>query len=69
MNKGIKSVLIIIGVCLIGYGIYTMVVPETIISIGSLDVKAKDNNNTSSFITIGLGLLALFIGLIGSRKS
>lgn len=69
MNKSIKSILIIVGVVLLGYGIYTLVVPETIISIGSLDVKAKDNNNNSSYITIGLGLLALFIGLMGSRKS
>lgn len=68
MNKSIKSILMIVGVVLIGYGIYTIVVPETILSIGSLDVKAKDNNN-SSYITIGLGLLALFIGLMGSRKS
>jgi hypothetical protein len=68
MNKSIKTILIIAGVCLLGYGIYTLVVPQTIISIGSLDVKAKDNNNTS-YITIGLGLLALFIGLRGSSKS
>ena len=68
MNKSIKSILMIVGVVLIGYGIYTIVVPETILSIGSLDVKAKENNN-SSYITIGLGLLALFIGLMGSRKS
>jgi len=69
MNKSIKSILIIVGVILLGYGIYTLVVPETILSIGSLDVKAQDNNHNSSYITIGLGLLALFIGLMGSRKS
>jgi hypothetical protein len=68
MNKSIKTILIIAGVCLLWYGIYTLVVPQTIISICSLDVKAKDNNNTS-YITIGLGLLALFIGLRGSSKS
>jgi len=69
MNKTIKSILIIAGVVLLGYGIYTLVEPQTIISIGSLDVKAKDNNNNSSYITIGLGILSLFIGLAGSRKS
>lgn len=67
MNKSIKSILIIVGVVLLGYGIYTLVVPETIFSIGSLDIKSQDSNN-NSYITIGLGLLALFIGLIGSRK-
>ncbi|MGB5666652.1 MAG: hypothetical protein WBM53_07380 [Maribacter sp.] len=68
MNKTIKLILIFVGVLLLGYGIYTLVVPETILSIGSLDVKAKDNNN-NSYITIGLGLVALLIGIIGSRKS
>ena len=68
MNKTIKSILLIVGVVLLGYGIYTLVVPETILSIGSLDVKAKDSNN-NSYITIGLGLLSLLIGLLGSRKS
>jgi LPXTG-motif cell wall-anchored protein len=60
--------LILVGLVLLGYGIYTLFVPETIFSIGSLDVKAQDNNN-NSYITIGLGLLALLIGLLGSRKS
>lgn len=67
MNKAIKSILIIVGLALLGYGIYTLIVPETIFSIGSLDVKAQDNNN-NSYITIGLGLLALLIGLMGNRK-
>lgn len=68
MNKSIKTILIIIGVVLIGYGIYTLVVPETILSIGSLDVKAKDNSN-DSYISIGLGLAALLISFLGGRKS
>lgn len=67
MNKSIKLILMIVGLALLGYGIYTLIVPETIFSIGSLDVKAQDNNN-NSYITIGLGLLALLIGLMGNRK-
>lgn len=68
MNKSIKSILMIVGVVLIGYGIYTIVVPETILSIGSLDVKAKDTNN-NSYIMIGLGLATLLLSFIGGRKS
>ena len=67
MNKSIKTVLIVIGACLLAYGIYTLVVPETIMSIGSLDVKAKNNDN--SFITIGLGLAVLLITYMVGRKS
>lgn len=69
MNKSIKSILMIVGIVLIGYGIYTIVVPETILSIGSLDVKAKDTNNNNSYIMIGLGIAALLFSFIGGRKS
>jgi len=68
MKKSIKTILMIIGVCLLVYGIYTLVVPETVLSIGSLDVKAKDNSN-DSYITIGLGLAALLISFYGRHKS
>jgi hypothetical protein len=59
--------LAIAGIVLLGYGIYTLTVPETVVSIGALEVKAKDNN--SAYITIGLGLIALLFGVIGGRKS
>lgn len=67
MNKGIKSILIIVGIALLGYGIYTMIIPETQISIGDLDlVEAQDNTN--AYITIGLGLVALLFSFFGSKK-
>lgn len=67
MNKTIKTVLLIVGIALTAYGIYTMVVPETQISIGELDiVKAQDNTN--SYITIALGLVAIGISLIKGEK-
>ncbi|SHJ69461.1 hypothetical protein SAMN04487911_1316 [Arenibacter nanhaiticus] len=62
MNKTIKMILVIAGTVLLGYGIYTFIVPETVVSIGSLDlIKAQDNNN--AYIAIGLGLVILFLGL------
>jgi len=68
MNKSVKIILMLAGACLLVYGIYTLVEPETVFSIGSLDVKAKDNNN-DSYIAIGLGLVALLISFFGGRKS
>ena len=53
---------------LLGYGIYTMIIPETQISIGDLDL-VEAQNNTDAYITIGLGLVALLISFLGSRKS
>lgn len=67
MNKTIKVILLFIGVILLVYGIYTLVIPETEISIGDLDlVKVQDNTN--SYITIGLGLLAVVLSLMKGKN-
>tara|TARA_R110002050_G_scaffold239974_1_gene376178 strand:- start:9440 stop:9652 length:213 start_codon:yes stop_codon:yes gene_type:complete len=66
MNKIIKTILTIVGVGLLAYGIYTMIVPETVLSIGDLDVgKVQDNDN--SYIIIGLGLSVLIISIVGDK--
>ena len=67
MNKSIKLVLVIVGIILITYGIYTMIIPETQVSIGDLDL-IESQNNTSSYVTIGLGILAIAIALIKAKK-
>lgn len=67
MNKTIKTVLLIVGVLLLAYGIYTMIIPETQVSIGDLDlVEAQDNTN--SFIIIGLGIVAVVLSLIKGKS-
>jgi uncharacterized membrane protein YidH (DUF202 family) len=68
MNSSIKKVLLIIGVILLAYGIYTMVVPETRMSVGDLKVKKTQNNN-SSYISIILGILAVTLSLIKEKHS
>ena len=66
MNKSIKTILLVVGVVLIGYGIYTMIAPEASISIGDIGVEAQDNTN--SYITIALGIVAAALGLLGGKK-
>lgn len=67
MNKSVKTILIIVGVGLLAYGIYTMIIPETQISIGDLDI-IEEQDNTNAYITIGLGLVALLISFFGGKK-
>ncbi|WP_338358611.1 hypothetical protein [Yeosuana marina] len=67
MNKTIKFILLFAGVGLLVYGIYRLVVPETSVDLGIVDIEAQDNKN--AYITIGLGLASLLIGLIGGRKA
>lgn len=67
MNKNIKKVLMIVGVVLLGYGIYTLIAPEASVSVGGLSVEAQDN--TDAYITIVLGLVAIVLGYLGAKKA
>ena len=67
MNKTIKMVLMVAGIALLIYGIYTMIAPEAAISVGPLNMEAQDNTN--SYITIGLGVVALIVAFLGGKKS
>ncbi|WP_299668534.1 hypothetical protein [uncultured Polaribacter sp.] len=67
MNKTIKTVLLVAGIILLGYGIYTMIQPEAQVSIGDVDlVTAQDNTN--AYITIVLGIVAIAIGLVKGKS-
>lgn len=66
MNKSVKLVLLIVGVVLIGYGIYTMIMPETSVDLAVVKIEGQDNTN--SYITIGLGLVALIGSFLGGKK-
>lgn len=67
MNRAIKTILLVVGVILLAYGIYTMVVPETQISIDDLDlIEAPDN--TTAYITIILGIVAVALSLIKEKS-
>ncbi len=67
MNKTIKTVLLVVGVILLAYGIYTMVVPETKVAIGDVSL-IETQDNTNSYITIGLGIAAVVLSLIKGKS-
>jgi hypothetical protein len=60
-------ILLIAGVGLLGYGIYLLVMPETSLDLGIIDIQTQDNKN--AYITIGLGLVALAISIFAGNKS
>lgn len=66
MQKAIQAVLLLVGVILIGYGIYTMITPEASIDLGIVEAEIQDNND--AYITIGLGIAAVVLSLLASRK-
>jgi hypothetical protein len=67
MNKTVKKVLLILGIILLTYGIYTIIIPETEISIGNLNL-VKTQDNSKSYITIGFGIIAIFLCLIKGKE-
>lgn len=66
MNKSIKMILLVAGIVVLGYGIYTLIAPEAAVSIGSVDLlEVQDNNN--AYITIGIGVVLLVVSQLGSK--
>ena len=68
MNKTIKTVLLITGIILLIFGIYTIIIPETGISIRKLDL-VKTQDNRISYRTIGVGIVAIFLSLIKKKST
>lgn len=62
MNKSIKSILLIVGILILLYGVYTLIQPETKVAIGNTSlIEAQDNTN--SYITMAIGIVAIALGL------
>lgn len=67
MNNVLKIVLLIVGLGMIGYGIYSLITPEFQFDAGPLQIEAQ-GDNTQSYAMIGFGLLALIGGLAFNRR-
>ena len=67
MNNVLKFVLLIIGLGLVGYGIYELITPEFSIDAGPLQVEAH-GDNTQSYAMIVFGILALAGGLALNKR-
>lgn len=66
MQKTIQGILFLVGVILIGYGIYTMITPEASVDLGIVEAEIQDNND--AYTTIGLGIASVALSLLASRK-
>lgn len=67
MNNVLKFVLLIIGIGLIGYGLYDILTPEFSIDAGPLQVESH-GDNTQSYAMIAFGVLALVGGLAFGKR-
>lgn len=66
MHKAIQAILLVVGVFLIGYGLYTMITPEASVDLGIVEAEIQDNNN--AYINMGFGFAAIILSLLASRR-
>ena len=67
MNNVLKISLLVIGIGLVGYGLYTLIFPEVSLEAGPITVEAQ-GDNTQSYAMMGFGLLALIAGLAFGKR-
>ena len=65
MNKIVKFSLLIVGLVLVGYGIYNLFAPESTLAINDMNLDNKDHND--AYITIVLGLVAVVLSAVGGK--
>lgn len=67
MNNTLKIVLLVVGILLVVYGLYTLLTPEVSMQAGPLKVEAQ-GDKTQSYAMIGLGILALIGGAAFKKR-
>lgn len=67
MNKTIKTILLVVGLILVVYGIYKLIAPEASVDLGVVEFEAQDNQD--AYITIGLGLVSVVLSFLGGKKA
>lgn len=67
MKNTLKIVLLLLGVLLIGYGLYTILWPEVSPGSGPLKVEGGEDNS-QSLAMIGLGILTLLGGMAFKKR-
>lgn len=65
MNKAVKFSLLIVGLVLIGYGVYALISPEASTALESVTIETQDNND--AYITLVLGLVAVVLSVVGGK--
>lgn len=66
--KILKSVLVVVGVLLIGFGLYNAFFPQQVLDLGPLEVSAREGLSNQSLAMIGLGVLTLLAGAFMQKR-
>lgn len=66
--KILKVALLIVGVALVIMGLYQAFFPETVVSVGPLEVNKTEGLNSQTLGMIGIGVLALLGGAFIKKR-
>jgi hypothetical protein len=66
--KILKTVLLAVGIALIGFGLYSAFVPQEVLDIGPVEISAKEGLNNQTLGMIGLGVLALLAAVFAKNR-
>ncbi|GHC49572.1 hypothetical protein [Ulvibacter litoralis] len=64
----LKIVLVLVGIVLIAFGLYTAFVPQTVLEIGPLEVNAKEGLKNQTLGMIGLGVMSLLAAVFAKNR-
>lgn len=64
----LKIVLVLVGIVLILFGVYTAFVPQTVVEIGPVEVNANEGMQNQTLGMIGLGVLALLAAVFAKKR-
>ncbi|NND62186.1 MAG: hypothetical protein HKN48_03215 [Flavobacteriaceae bacterium] len=67
--KILSLVLMIVGLVLIGFGLYNAFVPQEVLDVGPLEVDAKEGMSNQTLAMIGLGVIALVAGAFIRKRN
>lgn len=67
MQNTLKIVLLLLGIALMGYGLYTVLFPHISLDDGDSKISAKADQ-TQSFAMVCLGILTFVCGLAFKKK-
>ena len=64
MTATMRIITLVVGLVLIGLGLYQAFVPQEVLNLGPVEVNVKEGLTTESLVLIGLGVLAILVVIL-----
>ena len=65
----LKLILLVLGIILIASGLYNIIVPQEVLSVGPIKVSSREGLDNQTLGMMGLGVLAILAAVFAKRNS